>query len=75
VQVTAGGKVRTVRVTESMQTDIALSQLTSSGRVRPGHRSGGCFTVWTRDNSVTFQPTMQQQAHYVTAINVLGQAH
>jgi hypothetical protein len=75
VQVTAGGRVRTVRVVELMETESCHYAFTSSGRVRPGHRAGGCFTVWKRDQSVTFQPTMQQQSHYVTALTVQGLAH
>ena len=62
VTVTAGGKDRSVRVTEIKDGYI----YTASGAVRPGLRAGGCIRVasW----GVTFQPTMQQQAHEVTAL-------
>lgn len=62
VTVNAGGKLRSVRVTEIRDGYI----FTASGAVRPGHIAGGCIRVapW----GVTFQPTMQQQAHTVASL-------
>jgi hypothetical protein len=62
VTVTAGGKDRSVRVTEIVNGYV----YTASGAVRPGHRAGGVIRIapW----GMTFQPTLQQPTREVTAL-------
>ena len=66
-------EVRTVRVTELMETDICYYAFTTSGH--SNIRAGGVLTIWKRDNSVTFQATMRQKTGRVTALTVQGLAH
>lgn len=62
------------RVLTVMETNGSDRIYTTSGRVRPGHFSGG--VVRRYDNGkVFFQPTMQQQCDRVLSIAVVGVAH
>jgi hypothetical protein len=70
---TGAPQTRTVRVTELMETDICFYAFTTSGRTPL--RGGGVLTIWKRDNSVTFQPTMRQNMDRVVSINVQGLAN
>lgn len=65
-------KTRTVTIVEVDDGAITFSAYTTSGRVRPGHHSGGALQVWHRDGSTTFSPTLLQQAQHVVSVERLG---
>jgi hypothetical protein len=61
-------EVRTVSVTELMETDSCFYVFTTSGRTNGV--KGGCLALRKDDNSVTFQATMRQQAGPVVSLSV-----
>jgi len=66
-------KPRTVRVT-SVDSTSSFRAYTTSGRVRPGHISGGVLSVET-NGSVWFQATMLQNPVPVRGVTVEGLAN
>ena len=69
------GKTRTVRVTSIKDSPSNISAYTTSGKVRPNHFRGGQIALWKRDDSITFQPTLQQQSNPVLSLRIISQTH
>jgi len=65
-------KTRTFTVVEVDDSEYSFSAYTTSGRVRPGHRSGGALQVWHRDGRTSFSPTLMQQSQHVVSVERLG---
>lgn len=73
---TKDAKPRMVRVMELPANELAGRYVfTSSGKVRFGHIAGGIIRRSQYDNSISFQPTIQQQVRPVTALLVVGTSH
>jgi hypothetical protein len=65
-----GEQVREVNVTGQEMISDSRYMWTSSGRVRPGHVSGGALVM--RDGEVRFSPTLQQKRGLVVALEIVG---
>ena len=48
--------------------------LVTSGRVRPGHFTGGSLKDYGEGHGVMYQPTMQQQVKYVSSLKIVRRA-
>jgi hypothetical protein len=68
-QILIHGRKRAVTVTEVTTINGKPYAFTTSGSVRPSHRSGG--VLWVSDNEIIFQATMQQQAVTIPGFEVV----
>ncbi len=63
-----GKKGRRVTVTRRVWPYLFVS----SGKVRPGHRSGGSLRLDADDGQIWYQPTLQQQIRPVATLAVVA---